>query len=74
MTIKLTDVAFMEFARCKDNKEIDFHSTIPAMIKSAVAFCSECPVQQACLNYAIQNHINHGVWGGSTAYQRQRMK
>lgn len=31
--------------------------------------CFECPVQQACLDYAIHNSVQ-GIWGGSTERER----
>lgn len=39
----------------------------------AIAICSTCPVIDECLNYAIDSNINHGVWGGLTAYQRRQL-
>ena len=32
--------------------------------------CTICPVQPECLNYAIDNQINHGLWGGMTERER----
>lgn len=65
--------SFIEFARCKKNTEIDFHSEDISMIKTAVAFCQECPVKEQCLGYALSNNILYGVWGGATAYQRKKL-
>lgn len=67
----LTYRQFMEFARCRGNKEINFHSDNMRDMKIAINFCQLCPVQEACLNYSIENRIFHGVWGGMTARQRQ---
>lgn len=41
-------------------------------IKKAVEMCLYCPVQYECHEYAIDNKIEHGVWGGSTPEQRAR--
>jgi WhiB family redox-sensing transcriptional regulator len=30
----------------------------------AKAICRSCPVQEQCLEYAIEHHERHGVWGG----------
>ena len=32
--------------------------------------CGKCPVQQECLDYAVNNHIRQGIWGGKTFTQR----
>jgi len=36
--------------------------------------CARCNVKQDCLNYAIANLIDEGVWGGTSAVERQRMR
>lgn len=36
--------------------------------------CSRCPVAQACWDWALANHVDQGVWGGSTPSQRRRAK
>ncbi|MDS1271551.1 WhiB family transcriptional regulator [Lipingzhangella sp. LS1_29] len=37
--------------------------------RAAVALCADCPVRQACLEYAVRNGERYGVWGGVPAYQ-----
>ena len=39
----------------------------------AKAICAECPVRQACLEYALANHEREGVWGGATERERRRI-
>lgn len=41
-----------------------------SLVKKAVQVCKGCPVQFECHEYAINNAIEHGVWGGSTPDQR----
>ena len=41
--------------------------------KLAKAICAECPVRRACLNYALEHRIMHGVWGGESERSRRRM-
>lgn len=43
-------------------------------IKKAKEFCDICPVQDACLAYAVKEHIDHGIWGGLTPGQRIGVK
>ena len=36
--------------------------------------CGSCPVQTQCLDYALQNNEEYGVWGGTTPRQRRAMR
>lgn len=41
----------------------------------AQAMCRNlCPVQAACLKYALDNNIEDGVWGGTTPGARAKLK
>jgi WhiB family redox-sensing transcriptional regulator len=42
-------------------------------VEKAKTVCEECPVATQCLEYAIQNRIDHGVWGGTSERQRRRI-
>jgi WhiB family transcriptional regulator, redox-sensing transcriptional regulator len=35
----------------------------------ALVFCSQCPVTQECLSYAIESGQQNGIWGGLTEAQ-----
>lgn len=66
--------SFIEFAKCKNNKEIDFFSTTTSGSKIAQKFCQDCPVKTPCLQYALQENILHGVWGGLATNARIRIR
>jgi WhiB family redox-sensing transcriptional regulator len=34
-------------------------------------YCDLCAVREECLEYAVSNHIIHGIWGGKSAKQRR---
>ena len=34
-------------------------------------YCNVCPVKTICGEYAIVNHIDHGIWGGLTVSERR---
>lgn len=36
----------------------------------ARVICTNCPVQAACLNWAVTNNEPFGVWGGKSPEQR----
>jgi WhiB family transcriptional regulator, redox-sensing transcriptional regulator len=42
-------------------------------VEVARRICATCPVQQPCLEYALRNHIVHGVWGGASERERRRI-
>lgn len=37
----------------------------------ALAMCEECPVRLRCLEYALDEGMAHGVYGGMTERQRR---
>ncbi len=39
----------------------------------AKAVCARCPVRADCLRYALDNGLDHGVFGGTTADERRRL-
>lgn len=41
-------------------------------VAKARSVCNSCPVQMDCLEYAISNREEFGIWGGSTAGQRKK--
>ncbi|MEU6814011.1 WhiB family transcriptional regulator [Streptomyces sp. NPDC046860] len=42
-----------------------------AAIAEAKDLCSDCPVRRDCLDYALENGLREGVWGGLTAADRR---
>ncbi|MCC5953910.1 MAG: WhiB family transcriptional regulator [Acidimicrobiia bacterium] len=42
-------------------------------VEVAKRICATCPVQAPCLEYALANRIDHGVWGGTSERQRRRI-
>ena len=42
-------------------------------VEVARKICATCPVQQECLEYALQHRIDHGVWGGCSERERRRI-
>ncbi len=42
--------------------------------KMAKAICRDCPVQRACLAYAMEEPVDHGIWGGLTERERRRFR
>jgi WhiB family redox-sensing transcriptional regulator len=46
------------------------------MLVAARKVCAKCPIAEACLEEALtQPYIeDHGIWGGSSSYQRKLMR
>ena len=40
---------------------------------AARALCRTCPVQQACLDFALMVQEPHGIWGGMNELERKRL-
>jgi len=62
-------------AACTDasDKEIFFPPASAQVPPAAVmVYCGQCPVWNACLQWAIKND-EIGVWGGTTEYQRRQL-
>ena len=38
----------------------------------AKAICTECPVREPCLEYALRIREPHGIWGGLNEYERRQ--
>lgn len=36
--------------------------------------CILCPVRAECLQYALENNEQYGVWGGKSARQRRQLR
>lgn len=60
-------------ARCIDADPEVFFPPEGVNIREARAICATCPVQEQCLEYAIVNKIEFGVWGGMSVHQRERL-
>ncbi|WP_343245011.1 WhiB family transcriptional regulator [Streptomyces sp. SID14478] len=40
---------------------------------AAKRICSACPVRTECLSHALDQRIEHGVWGGLTERERRAL-
>lgn len=46
----------------------------PIHERAATKLCRSCPVQTACLRYALDNPELEGVWGATTTAQRAALR
>lgn len=66
---------FMNHGKCRGSK-VDFFPTNghAFLVLPAIELCNQCPVQMACLDYALANNIDHGIWGGTSERGRRRIR
>ncbi len=64
---------WMGGGRCRDMDPALFFPSDGIGVQSAQRICSECPVKGPCLEYALDNRVDHGVWGGTSERERRRI-
>lgn len=58
-------------AACRDQGLTDIFYVRPGeKVFAALEYCARCPVRKECLQYAIDNNIDHGIWGGLSTRAR----
>ncbi len=58
---------------CRDYPAETFFPRDGVGVIAAQRICASCPVSRACLEYALANHVDHGVWGGKSERERRRI-
>jgi len=58
-------------ANCRGRDPEQFFVRGAVAARQVVRICASCPVRQQCLEYALDNGIEHGIWGGLTERQRR---
>ncbi len=51
-----------------------FDGAVGKAPEKARRICADCPVQQECLDYALEIPSLEGIWGGTTERERQRLR
>ena len=65
------EMEWADRARCRGVDPEQFFVRGSANARSAVKVCSRCTVKDQCLEYALTNEIDFGIWGGLTERQRR---
>lgn len=66
---------FMKQGACRGSKVNFFPPNGHNLLtRPALELCNSCPVQMACLDYALANNIDHGIWGGTSERARRRIR
>jgi WhiB family redox-sensing transcriptional regulator len=64
---------WMDRGGCRNFPPAVFFPQDGAGVERARAICAHCPVKTECLEHALGNHIDHGVWGGCSERERRRI-
>ena len=67
------DTEWMRRGNCRDEPPNLFFPSDGAGVDVARQLCATCPVKEPCLEYALRNRIDHGVWGGTSERERRRI-
>lgn len=65
------DVQWMDFALCAEVDGELFFPEVGIVPREARRVCLACPVRPDCLEYALDNRILHGVFGGLSERERR---
>jgi WhiB family transcriptional regulator, redox-sensing transcriptional regulator len=59
--------------KCRDMDPAVFFPSDGVGVREAQAICAGCPVIAPCLEYALADRVDHGVWGGTSERERRRI-
>ncbi|MGC8512563.1 MAG: WhiB family transcriptional regulator [Acidimicrobiales bacterium] len=69
----LVDTNWMVEGKCRDFPPETFFPSDGVGVEVARKICADCTVKAPCLEYALMNRIEHGVWGGASERERRRI-
>lgn len=67
------DTRWMAEGNCRNQPPSLFFPSDGVGVDVARRVCEGCPVLSPCLEYALRNSIDHGVWGGASERERRRI-
>ena len=67
------DTDWMTEGNCNQTPPSMFFPSDGVGVDAARKVCETCPVKSPCLEYALVNRIDHGVWGGTSERERRRI-
>lgn len=70
----LQPVEWQANARCSEVEPEIFFPERGGSSKAARAVCSKCDVRAQCLEYALNNKEQFGIWGGTSERERRRLR
>jgi WhiB family transcriptional regulator, redox-sensing transcriptional regulator len=68
-----TETSWMAAGDCRNHPPAVFFPSDGVGVDRARRICAGCEVSAQCLEYALENRIDHGVWGGTSERERRRI-
>ncbi len=68
-----SETAWMADGNCRLHPPSTFFPSDGVGVDRARKICRDCPVKSTCLEYALEQRIDHGVWGGCSERERRRI-
>jgi WhiB family redox-sensing transcriptional regulator len=65
--------AWMAEGNCRLHPPATFFPSDGVGVDRARKICRDCPVIATCLEFALDERIDHGVWGGCSERERRRI-
>lgn len=65
---------WQELAKCRGTDPDVFFPADGFGVMIAQQICGECPVRQECLEFALANNEDHGIWGGVSERGRRKIR
>lgn len=69
----MMELPWMHDGSCAAHRPEVFFPSDGVGVIAAQEICASCPVKAECLEYALDNRIEHGVWGGESERGRRRL-
>ena len=66
-----TDTTWMADGACRGTPPDTFFPARGEDVAAVKALCATCTVRTDCLRYALDNHEEYGVWGGTSEAERR---
>lgn len=67
------ETPWMHDGNCRNHPPEVFFPSDGVGVLVAQRICATCPVKAQCLEHALDERIDHGVWGGASERQRRRL-
>jgi WhiB family transcriptional regulator, redox-sensing transcriptional regulator len=64
---------WMALGKCRDMDPALFFPSDGRGLRAAQRICAVCPMKVPCLQYALANRMDEGVWGGTSEQERRRV-
>lgn len=74
MTETPVTLGWIRHAACRGVDPDLFFPTRGGDVRAAKKVCAGCEVRAECLDYALTEHLTHGIFGGTSERERRRLR